>query len=140
MAKHKRRDLFHLAGAGALASFAIPAAMAKLPDMTKLADAATITQEPFGENRVYFDGPTEQLKAMTAGSLKLKPGMSPHPPHQHPEEEIMVITEGAGEVVVAGKVTPVGPGSMMYCAANKLHGVKSTGKTPLTFYYFKWKA
>jgi len=140
MAKHKRRDLFHLAGAGALASFAIPTAMAKLPDMTKLADAAKMTQEPFGENRVYFDGPTDQLKLMTAGSLKLRPGMSPHQPHEHPEEEIMVITEGTGEVVVAGKVTPVGPGSMMYCAANKLHGVKNTGRTPLMFYYFKWKA
>jgi quercetin dioxygenase-like cupin family protein len=140
MAKHKRRDLFQLAGAGALASFAIPAAMAKLPDVTKLPDAAKITHEPFGENRVYFDGPTDQLKAMTAGSLKLKAGMSPHPPHQHPEEEIMIVTEGTGEILVGGKTTQVGPGSMMYCAANKLHGVKSTGKTDLVFYYFKWKA
>ena len=140
MRKQNRRDLFHLAGAGALASLAIPAAMAKLPDMTKLADSAKITQEPFGEVRVYFDGPTDQLKAMTAGSLKLKPGMSPHPPHQHPEEEIMVVTEGTGDIVVEGKITQVAPGSMMYCAANKLHGIKSTGKSPLLFYYFKWKA
>ena len=132
--------MFHLAGAGALASLAIPAAMAKLPDMTKNAAAAKITQETFGEVHVYFDGPTDQLKTMTAGSLKLKAGMEPHPPHQHPEEEIMVVTEGVGEIVVEGKVTQVGPGSMMYCAANKLHGVKSTGKTPLLFYYFKWKA
>jgi hypothetical protein len=29
---------------------------------------------------------------------------------------------------------------MMYCAGNKLHGIKNTGKTPLLFYYFKWKA
>ena len=140
MAKHKRRDLFQLAGAGALASFAIPSMMAKLPDMAKLADGAKISEEPFGEVRVYFDGPTDQLKAMTAGSLKLKVGMSPHPPHQHPEEEIMVMTEGTGELIVAGKVTQVGPGSMMYCAGNKLHGIKNTGKTPLMFYYFKWKA
>ena len=140
MTKQNRRDLFQLAGAGALASFAIPSAMAKIPDMTKTAGAARITHEPFGEIRVYFDGPTDQLKSMTAGSLKLNPGMEPHPPHQHPEEEIMVVTEGAGEIVVDGKMTQVGPGSMMYCAANKLHGVKSTGKTALLFYYFKWKA
>ncbi len=140
MSKQNRRDLFHLAGAGALASLAIPSMIAKLPDMTKSADGAKITQEPFGEVRVYFDGPTDQLKAMTAGSLKLKAGMEPHPPHQHPEEEIMVVTEGAAEIMVAGKVNHVGPGAMMYCAANNLHGVKNTGKSPLLFYYFKWKA
>ena len=97
MKKQNRRDLFQLAGVGALAALAIPAAaMAKLPDTTKVAAAAKITQEPFGELRIYFDGPTDQLKAMTAGSLKLKAGMEPHPPHQHPEEEMMVITEGSG--------------------------------------------
>ena len=140
MNKQNRRDLFQLAGASALASFAIPALAAKLPDMAKSAAAAKITQEPFGEVHVYFDGPTDQLKSMTAGSLKLKAGMEPHPPHQHPEEEIMVVTEGTGEIVVDGKTTQVGPGAMMYCAANKLHGIKSTGKTALLFYYFKWHA
>ena len=112
----------------------------KLPDVTLDESKAKLTKEAFGELKIYFDGPTDQLKSMTAGSLRLKPGMSPHPPHQHPEEEIMVITEGTGEVVVTGKVTKVGPGSMMYCGANKLHGITNTGKTPLLFYFYKWKA
>jgi quercetin dioxygenase-like cupin family protein len=77
---------------------------------------------------------------VTAGSLQLKPGMSPHPPHTHPEEEIMVVTEGAGEISVEGKVTKVAAGSMMYCPGGKLHGIVNTGKAPLLFYYFKWKA
>jgi len=114
-------------------------AAGKLPDSTKNADQAAITHEAFGDLRVYFDGPTDQLSAMTAGSLRLKPGMSPHPPHQHPEEEIMVITEGSGEITVDGKVTKVGSGTMMYCAGGKLHGIVNTGKSPLLFYYYKWK-
>jgi quercetin dioxygenase-like cupin family protein len=126
--------------AGALASLALPARAGKLPDIAKLPEAARISQEPFGDVRVYFDGPTDQLKSMTAGSLKLNAGMEPHPPHQHPEEEIMVVTEGAGEIAVDGKVTSAGPGTMMYCAGNKLHGIRNTGKSPLMFYYFKWKA
>ena len=77
---------------------------------------------------------------MTAGSLLLKSGMSPHPPHQHPEEEFMVITQGTGEISVEGKVTQVGPGSMMYCAGGHLHGIVNTGPTPLLFYFYKWKA
>ena len=76
---------------------------------------------------------------MTAGSLRLKAGMTPHPPHTHPEEEFMVITEGTGEITIDGKLMKVGPGSMMYCAANKSHGIVNTGKTPLLFYFYKWK-
>ena len=101
---------------------------------------AKLSREDFGDLRVYFDGPTPQLKSATAGSLRLKPGMSPHPPHQHPEEEFMVVTEGTGEISVEGKVTKVAPGSIMFCAAGKLHGIVNTGKTPLLFYYWKWKA
>lgn len=112
----------------------------KLPNMTLDESKAKLTKEAFGDLRVYYDGPTDQLKAMTAGSLRLKPGMSPHPPHQHPEEEIMVVTEGTGEISVEGKISKVGPGGMMYCAANKLHGIVNTGKTPLLFYFYKWKA
>jgi mannose-6-phosphate isomerase-like protein (cupin superfamily) len=112
----------------------------KLPNATMNPDKATITKEDFGELRVYFDGPTDQLKTMTAGSLMLKPGMQPHPPHQHPEEEMMVIAEGTGEIVVDGQKSRVGPGSMLYCVAGRLHGIVNTGKTPLLFYYCKWKA
>ena len=132
--KTKRRELFALP----LAAFPLAAA-AKLPDVTRTAAEAQATQEPFGELRVYFDGPTDQLISMTAGSLRLKPGMSPHPPHQHDEEEIMVITEGTGEISIEGKVSKVGPGTMMYCSANKPHGIVNTGKSYLFFYYYKWK-
>ena len=131
-----RRDLFKLTALNALAA---AVAAEKLPNATRTPAEAALTRETFGDNRVYYDGPTEQLSAMTAGSLRLKPGMSPHPPHQHPEEEIMVIAEGTGEISIEGKVTPVASGGMMYCAAGKLHGIVNTGKTPLLFYYFKWK-
>lgn len=133
--KSRRRDIF------AFPLVAWPAmAAAKLPDTVKSAGQTTVTNEPFGELRVYFDGATDQLKSMTAGSLRLKPGMSPHPPHVHEEEEMMVITEGTGEISIAGKVTTVGPGCMMYSAANQLHGITNTGKSYLLFYYYKWKS
>jgi mannose-6-phosphate isomerase-like protein (cupin superfamily) len=134
----KRRQVLQLAGLSAMPMFA--AGAAKLPNGTTDEAKAKLTKETFGDLRIYYDGPTDQLKAMTAGSLRLKPGMSPHPPHQHPEEEFMVITEGTGEIVVDGKTTKVGPGSMMYSAADKLHGIVNTGKTPLLFYFYKWKA
>lgn len=136
----KRRDVLKLAAAGAGLPALFAASLPKLPNTTISSTQARLQREPFGDLLIYFDGPTDQLKSMTAGSLRLKPGMSPHPPHEHPEEEFMVVTEGAGEISVDGKVTKVGPGSMMYCAANRLHGIVNTGKVPLLFYFYKWRA
>jgi mannose-6-phosphate isomerase-like protein (cupin superfamily) len=134
-----RRDILKwAAGANTLALLA--ETTGTIPNAVIDEGNATLTREPFGDQRVYFDGPTGQLKSMTAGSLRLKPGMSPHAPHQHPEEEFMVISEGTGEISVEGKISKVVPGSMMYCAAGKLHGIVNTGKIPLLFYFYKWKA
>jgi quercetin dioxygenase-like cupin family protein len=133
-----RRDLFKIAAFQAMAAAAVAAD--KIPNSTMNQGQAKITKEPFGDLRIYLDGSTDQLKAMTFGSLLLKPGMTPHPPHEHPEEEIMIVTEGSGEISVEGKVTKVAAGTSMYCAAGKLHGIVNTGKTPLMFYFFKWKA
>ncbi len=131
-----------MSGAGLLALAARPGLMAnalKLPSVALRADEAKMTHEPFGDLAIYFSGPTDQVQSMMAGSLLLKPGKSPHAPHQHPEEEFMVITEGHGEISVGGKVSKVAPGSMMYCAAGTLHGIVNTGMTPLLFYFYKWK-
>ena len=127
-------------GAAAFAMAArVQAAGLKLPSTTLGPDQTTVTHESFGDLAIYFGGPTEQVASMTAGSLRLKPGMSPHAPHRHSEEEFMVITEGAGEISVDGRATKVVPGSMMYCAAGTLHGIVNTGKVPLLFYFYKWK-
>ena len=111
-----------------------------LPNVVLDDAQARLTVEECGDHRVYFDGETDQLKFMIAGSLRLKAGMTPHPPHQHPEEEFMLVTEGTGEIEVDGRVSKVGPGSMMYCAGGKYHAIVNTGTTPLLFYYYKWLA
>ena len=128
-----------MAGAPAFAAVAATAPAVRIPSVVFDPAKAALTHEPFGDLRIYTTGATDQVQSMTAGSLLLKAGMSPHPPHQHPEEEFMVVTEGTGEIVVDGKTSKVGPGSMMYSAANKLHGIVNTGKTPLLFYFYKWK-
>ena len=133
----RRRDIVKFAGVAAFPAFAVDAA---LSSGTLDESKAKLTRESFGELRIYYTGPTEQLSSMTAGSLHLKAGMSPHPPHQHPEEEFMIVASGTGEIICAGQTTQVGPGAMMYCAGNVMHGITNTGKVPLTFYWSKWLA
>ena len=110
-----------------------------LPSLVIDPATAKLTHESFGDQRIYFDGSTEQLRALTVGSLALKAGMVPHPPHQHPEEEIMLITGGTGVITVETKSYEAGAGSMMYCSAQRMHGI-TAGPQGLTFYFYKWKA
>jgi hypothetical protein len=76
-----RRELLTLAAFQTLAS---AAGAATIPNGTVDKSQAKVTHESFGDVRVYFEGRTDQLGAMTFGSLQLKPGMAPHPPHSIP--------------------------------------------------------
>jgi quercetin dioxygenase-like cupin family protein len=135
---NRRKSLFGFLALAATASG--QGSSATWPDAVfKLEDAKT-QKAPYGELTVYFEGKTPGTKSMTAGTLVLHPGQEPHPPHQHPEEEFMLITEGTGTILVSGKNTEVGPGALMYCEGNRLHGIKNTGSTPMRFYFMKWLA
>ncbi len=93
---------------------------------------------PRGEVGVYFEGETTGTRAFVVGQFRLKPGLEPHPIHKHPEEEVMIVTAGKGEISCDGKTTVVGPGSVMFTEPNVPHGIKNTGTEPLTFYFVKW--
>ena len=105
-------------------------------------DTNTVAAENFPGCTVFahYNGPTDQLSAVSTGMAVLDPGGTPHPPHQHPEEEFMIVASGNGEIEVDGKVTQVGPGAIMYTAGNTMHGIVNTGTEPMTFYWSKWTA
>jgi mannose-6-phosphate isomerase-like protein (cupin superfamily) len=115
-------------------------AAAKLPDGVRKVDDITPDIQPGCRVFIHYNGPTDQLSGVSAGMAVLDPGAAPHPPHRHPEEEFLLVSEGTGEIECDGKVTSVGPGDMLYCAGNVLHGITNTGKVPLTFYWSKWMA
>lgn len=92
---------------------------------------------PGAKAYVHFNGPTTQLAALASGLVTLEPGAQPHPPHQHPEEEIMIVGEGTGEFFINGAATQVKVGDMVFAESNVLHGVRNTGKTRMTFYFVK---
>jgi len=115
-------------------------------DLPKMPDGvARLADLPAGGSSgcrvfVHYDGSSDQLSGMCTGMAVLDPGASPHPVHQHPEEEILIVADGEGEIECAGKVTKVTRGDILYCAGNTPHGIVNTGKLPLTFYWSKWMA
>jgi quercetin dioxygenase-like cupin family protein len=67
----------------------------------------------------------------------LNPGKEPHPPHKHSEEELLIIKEGALEVMQNGVTNVVAAGGMVFCASNELHGWRNATKNPVTYYVLK---
>ncbi|MGE3821128.1 MAG: cupin domain-containing protein [Isosphaeraceae bacterium] len=91
-----------------------------------------------GKIGLYVQGDTPASAKFVTGRFVLNAGQTPHPPHVHVEEEVMVIESGHGEIFCDGKTTKVGPGSVMYTTPNASHGIVNTGDTPLVFYFIKW--
>ena len=96
--------------------------------------------EPVGKNGVYLAGDTPASTKFVTGRFELQPGKSPHAPHTHAEEEVMIIESGHGEIFCDGKTTKIGPGSVMYTTPNVPHGITNTGNEPIVFYYVKWES
>ena len=124
-----------------------PNVVSVAPEATKLPDGVVVLEslpvpEPTNGCRVFthYNGPTDQLSGLCAGMCVVDPGATPHPPHTHPEEEFLIIASGTGEIVCGDQTTAVGPGAVMYCAGNVLHGITNTGSVPMTFYWSKWLA
>jgi XRE family transcriptional regulator, regulator of sulfur utilization len=90
-----------------------------------------------GTVRNVFDSPTLTLDGYSCHITTLNPGKEPHPPHQHPEEELLVIKEGTLEVMQKGVTNQVSAGGMVFCASNELHGWRNTSSAPVTYYVIK---
>jgi len=91
-----------------------------------------------GRARVLLDGSTPSTQSMQVGRFTLSVGATPHPPHKHPEEELLIVTRGTGEVFCDGKTVAVKAGAVMYADPNIEHGIKNTGTNPLEFYWVKY--
>jgi quercetin dioxygenase-like cupin family protein len=91
-----------------------------------------------GESRRVFDAPTPTLAEFECHITTLNPGESPHPPHRHLEEELMVIKEGTVEALQGDKTNIVTAGGIIFEASNELHGLRNIGTNPATYFVFKF--
>ena len=91
-----------------------------------------------GAVRSVFKAPTARLQEFEMHITTLNPGESPHAPHQHVDEEMMIVKEGVLETTQNGVARRAGPGSIIFQASNDMHGLRNVGQTPATYYVIKW--
>ena len=93
-----------------------------------------------GATRKFFQAPTATLDELECHVTTLNPGESPHPPHKHPDEEVIIVKEGTVESLVGDQVKRVGPGSVIFQASNQMHSIKNVGQTAATYHVIKWNS
>jgi quercetin dioxygenase-like cupin family protein len=131
-------------GAVALAlAFTAGAALARqrpsAPPSAILAEREAKRQDfDWGTLYTYYEGEGHATRDGLAAVAVIKPGREIHPPHQHAEEEYLIVTEGTGTWHLNGAERPAAAGDMQYAAPWDVHGVKNTGTTPLRFVVWKF--
>lgn len=92
-----------------------------------------------------FKGATPSLSFMGCHVSVLSPGHSPHPPHSHVEEEILIVISGEAEIVIAASESDPAPrrerlsrGQFSYYPAWQHHTLRNVSDTPVTYMMFKW--
>jgi quercetin dioxygenase-like cupin family protein len=87
-----------------------------------------------GETRQFLRTPTATLDQLEIHATTLDPGKQSHPPHKHANEEVIIVDQGTVEAFGEGKWTRVGPGSVIFNAANTLHAIRNAGSVPATYH------
>ena len=144
-----RRELFAALAAAAVGGDALafadqsssmtpntaPVMGSKVFDLNSIPVKETAT----GSVRTVCSAPTATLENLEIHISTLNPGMSPHPPHKHPNEELIIMRQGTVETLSNGEWIRVGPGSVIFNASNQLHGFKNVGTEPAIYHVVNFK-
>ncbi|HXW04748.1 MAG TPA: cupin domain-containing protein [Vicinamibacterales bacterium] len=125
------------------AALAVTAARAQPAPMHSSAfdwNAVAVRDTAYGTVRQFMRAPTVTLDELELHVTTLNPGQTSHAPHQHPNEELIIIKEGTVEALVHGEWTRLGVGSVIFQASNELHGIRNVGDGPAVYHVINWKA
>jgi radical SAM protein with 4Fe4S-binding SPASM domain len=93
----------------------------------------------------FFFGSTPSIPMLGAHASALVPDFSPHPPHVHPEEELLLLLSGELELIVPDKknsqkttLVCVKPMQGLYYPAGFAHTIKTISAEPANYLMLKW--
>lgn len=92
-----------------------------------------------GERRAVTSMPTSTLKNFSCHVTTLNAGIAPHAPHSHPDEEVVLVTEGELDVTINGITTRATAGSIIFISSGDEHGWRNAGDKAATYYVMRVK-
>lgn len=97
-------------------------------------DSLVGKQTGIGYYRPVVDATVPTMERFEMHVTTLLPGRVSHPPHNHPQEELILVKEGTVESSINGRKDRVGAGSVLFFASHDVHNVTNVGDGPATYY------
>ena len=137
-----RRDLWVALIAATITAGAFAAADQSPVMGSAVFDWNSIPAKPnaVGSVRSFFKTRTATLEQLEVHETTLNPGQSPHAPHRHPNEELVLMEKGTVEVLVNGEWKRAGPGSVIFNGSNQLHGLRNVGTEPAVYHVVNFQS
>lgn len=120
-----------IAGLAALAQSAKNSAMTSAAIEWTSIEAKTNAN---GSSRKFFEGPTATLDLLECHASTLNPGTTNHVILTRPHDEVIIVKEGTIEAFVTDKWVRIGPGSVIFNAANVPQAMRNVGDVPATYH------
>jgi len=92
-----------------------------------------------GSSRKFFEGSTANLDALECHASTLNPGATNHVILTRPNDEVIIVKEGTIEAFVGDKWVRVGPGSVIFNAANVPQSMRNPGDVPATYHVITFR-
>jgi quercetin dioxygenase-like cupin family protein len=106
----------------------------QLTSKTYAFDELPVKKSANGSSRAVLNGTTHDGTPLEVHITELGPGLAPHPPHHHGHDEMIVLRQGTLAVMINGKTSTVGPGSVVFAASGEEHGWKNVGTDNAMYY------
>jgi mannose-6-phosphate isomerase-like protein (cupin superfamily) len=120
-----------------IAGLVVQAQPAKTAAMTSKAiewNSVETKTNSTGTSRKFFEGPTANLEVLECHASTLNPGATNHVILQRPNDEVIIVQAGTIEAFVKDKWVRVGPGSVIFNAANVPQSMRNVGDGPATYH------
>ena len=86
-----------------------------------------------------FSGSTANVSSLSCHASVLLQGHSPHPPHTHAEEEVLLVLGGEVELVFSEtERNHLRAGELVYYPVDFAHTLQTVSAEPATYVMFKW--
>ena len=124
------------------AGLAAPAQSDKTSVMTSTAiewNSVEAKTNATGSSRKFFEGPTANLEVLECHASTLNPGATNHVILRRPNDEVIIVKEGTIEAYVNDKWIRVGPGSVIFNAANVPQSMRNVGDGPATYHVIMFR-
>lgn len=91
-----------------------------------------------GGVRQLFDRRTAMFNRFDIHVTQLNEGYNSHAPHQHRNEEIILMLEGNAEMVIGNTRQKANPGDVVYLSSNISHNLTNVGKNACLYFAIQW--